>query len=127
MKNQNREDALDELLKKTLKGNHPPASLDDLEDMVMKSVYEIESGDRSVVHRKFSYARRAAWLSLVASFAAVVAILFMMSDLSLSTSLFEDQMLVLMIISGCMIAIFFQLSNLLSIGSHFRNLTESSR
>lgn len=117
---------LDDLLHNTLKGFHPPAPLGDMENMVMHSIAHAEKKIHPLTAPEALKSWKASWLSLFAGIFALVGLLFMNPGLQTTLPLFNDGFLASLILSGCLIAIVFQLSQLLTMRNQYKGISHSS-
>ncbi len=113
MSKKNEHMPLDDILRKTLKGHHPPVPHTDIEDMVMHSIAIAEKKTLPLTAPEALKYWKASWFSLFVGILALIGLLLINPDLQTSLPLLNDDFLVSLILSGCLIAIVFQLSQLL--------------
>jgi hypothetical protein len=125
--NQRRKQAsLDELLEKALKSNHPPAHLEDMEDLVMKSIGQSEVKYSTAKTYAAANSWKASWMYLFLGIAALVALLYVNPGLETGVTLLNDGITGFIILSACLIAIAFQLTHLLSMRNRFKGISQTA-
>ncbi len=121
-------ESLDDLLRSAMKGAHPPMpeQESELEDLVMKSINKHEIQTALSGRADTAKTRKAAWLSLSVGLVALLSLLLLKPFIENGALPYFDESAGLLLLSGCVVAIAYQLSSLLSLRLGDRKIPQSA-